>query len=167
MGGAVRGIRRRADNHSEPAAAPCDPAPTPTAAPGTTPTATAAAGSATPSTSRRSSRTSRRNSDCPADHHALWGDLPDSNSTECGAASDDQRPDDGRCRLFAEHRHPNRPDSNSTCTPCPDCPDDTTSRGPADVLHPVTRRLHTATSDVQPDDASPLCTHIESPMQPL
>merc|ERR1711963_163623 len=29
--GAVRGIRRCADNHSEPAAAPSDPAPTPTA----------------------------------------------------------------------------------------------------------------------------------------
>merc|ERR1712107_161492 len=59
--GAVRGIRRCADNHSEPAAAPSDPAPTPTAA--------AAAGSATPSAARRSSSTSRRNPDRPAAHH--------------------------------------------------------------------------------------------------
>merc|ERR1712062_372473 len=42
-GDAVRSIRRCADNHSEPAAAPSDPAPTPTAAAGTAPTATAAA----------------------------------------------------------------------------------------------------------------------------
>merc|ERR1711963_1344426 len=137
--GAVRGIRRCADNHSEPAAAPSDPAPTPTAAAGTTPTTTAAAGSATPSAARRSSSTSKRNPDRPAAHHGHWVDPPDSSCTaECGAASSAQSPDGRRCRLFAAHRHPNRPDSNSTCTTCPDCPNDTTSRRPVRVQHPAT-----------------------------
>merc|ERR1712211_68161 len=146
-GGAVRSISRCADSQSEPAAAPSDPAPTPPAAAGTTPTATATAtataaasvGSATSSAARRSSSTSRRNPDCPAAHHAHWGDPPDSScTTEYAAASSDQSPDGRRCRLFAAHRHPHRPDSNSTCTPCPNCPDDTTSRRPARVQHPAT-----------------------------
>merc|ERR1712107_331023 len=134
---------------------PSVPAPTPTTAaattpaaaagsapsvPAPTPTTAAAAGSTTPTdaAARRSSRTSKRNPDFPADHHAYWGDLPDSCTAECGAASSAQSSDDRRCRLFAEHRQPHCPVSNSTCTTCPDCSDDTTSRGPADVLHPVT-----------------------------
>merc|ERR1712062_678579 len=121
-GDAVRSIRRCADNHSEPAAAPSDPAPTPTAAAGTAPTATAAAaaaGSTTPSdaAARRSSRTSRRNPDCPADHHAYWGDPPDSCTTERRAASSAQISDGRRCRIFAAHRHPNRPDSTYLTQP--------------------------------------------------
>merc|ERR1711963_678295 len=102
-------------------------------------TPASAAGPATPSVARRSSSTSRRNPDRPAAHHAHWGDPPDSSCTaECGAASSAQSPDGRRCRLFAAHRHPNRPDSNSTCTTCPDCPNDTTSRRPVRVQHPAT-----------------------------
>merc|ERR1711963_1248487 len=132
-GGAVNSISKCAHNQSKPAAAPSDPAPTPAAT-------AAATGPTTPTdaAARRSSRTSKRNPDFPADHHAYWGDLPDSCTAECGAASSDQSSDDRRCRLFAEHRQPHCPVSNSTCTTCPDCSDDTTSRGPADVLHPVT-----------------------------
>merc|ERR1712107_976510 len=96
--------------------APSVPAPTPTTAaattpaaaagsapsvPAPTPTTAAAAGSTTPTdaAARRSSRTSKRNPDFPADHHAYWGDLPDSCTAECGAASSAQSSDDRRCRL--------------------------------------------------------------------
>merc|ERR1712107_793595 len=135
-----------ANNRSEPAAAPSNPAPTPTAKAACSDRAADAAARSDPAptpaaaadaAARCSRRTSRRNPNCPADHYAHWGDPPDSNSAECAAASDDQSPGDGRCRLFTTHRHPDSSDPGSTCTACPDCSDNSTSRGPTRVLPPA------------------------------
>merc|ERR1711879_532797 len=150
---------------------PSDPAPTPAATAATAPAA-AAAGSATPSdaAARRSSMTSKGNPEFPADHHARWGDLPDSCTTECSAVSDDQSPDDRRCRLSAANRHPYRPASNSTCTTCPDLSDNSFSRGPAGVLRPatvLTSHYHLILQCVRPDAASPLSSPIEASLQPF